>query len=95
MECKATEERGDYLMINLDNREQTATRSKNRFTPKLADVIRRNFRDPNTKVVIQVKNRIFFVGTRRVLRKTYEISKVEYLVTNFSTTDTSVLIECK
>ena len=73
----------------------TATKSKDRFTPKLADIIRRNFRDPNTKLVIQVKNRIFFVGTLRELRKTYEISKFEYVVTNFSTTDTSVLIECK
>ena len=69
--------------------------SKDRFTPKLADIIRQNFRDPNTKLVIQVKNRIFFVGTLRELRKTYEISKFEYVVTNFSTTDTSVLIECK
>ena len=68
--------------------------NKDRFTPKLADIIRRNFRDPNTKMVIQVKNRIFFVGTLRELRKTYEISKFEYVVTNFSTTDTSVLIEC-
>ena len=83
MECKVTEERGDYLMI-----------SKDKFTPKLADIIRRNFRDPNTKLVIQVKNRIFFVGTLRELRKTYEVSKFEYVVTNFSTTDTSVLIEC-
>ena len=83
MECKATEEKGDYLMI-----------SKDKFTPKLADIIRRNFRDPNTKLVIQVKNRIFFVGTLRELRKTYEISKFEYVVTNFSTTDTAVLIEC-
>ena len=66
MERKAAEERGDYLMIN-----------KEKFTPKLADVIRRNFRDPNTKLVIQVKNRIFFVGTLRELRKTYEISKFE------------------
>ena len=82
-------------MTNLDSRELTATRSKNRFTLKLADVIRRNFRDPNTKLVIQVKNRIFFVGTLRELRKTYEISKFEYVVTNFSTADTSVLIECK
>lgn len=82
-------------MIKLDNREQTATRSKNKFTLKLADVIRRNFRDPNTKLVIQVKNRIFFVGTLRELRKTYEISNFEYVVTNFSTTDISVLIECK
>ena len=82
-------------MINLDNRKLTATRSKNKFTPKLADVIRRNFRDPNTKLVIQVKNRIFFVGTLRELRKTYEISNFEYVVTNFSTTDTSVLIECR
>ena len=73
----------------------TTTKSKDRFTPKLADIIRRNFRDPNTKLVIQVKNRIFFVGTLRELRKTYEISKFEYVVTNFSTTDTSVLIECK
>lgn len=81
-------------MTNLDNRELTATKSKNKFTLKLADVIRRNFRDPNTKLVIQVKNRIFFVGTLRELRKTYEISKFEYIVTNFSTTDTSVLIEC-
>ena len=69
--------------------------NKSRFTPKLADIIRRNFRDPNTKLVIQIKNRIFFVGTLRELRKTYEISKFEYVVTNFSTTDTSVLIECK
>ena len=68
--------------------------SKDRFTPKLADIIRRNFRDPNTKLVIQVNNRIFFVGTVSELRKTYEISKFEYVVTNFSTTDTSVLIEC-
>ena len=68
--------------------------NKDRFTPKLADIIRRNFKDPNTKLVIQVKNRIFFVGTLRELRKTYEISKFEYIVTNFSTTDTSVLIEC-
>lgn len=82
-------------MINSDNMEQTATRSKNKFTPKLADVIRRNFRDPNTKLVIQVKNRIFFVGTLRELRKTYEISKFEYVVTNFSTADTTVLIECQ
>lgn len=73
----------------------TATKSKDKFTPKLADIIRRNFKDPNTKLVIQVKNRIFFVGTLRELRKTYEISKFEYIVTNFSTTDTSVLIECK
>ena len=73
----------------------TTTKSKDRFTPKLADIIRRNFKDPNTKLVIQVKNRIFFVGTLRELRKTYEISKFEYVVTNFSTTDTSVLIECK
>ena len=73
----------------------TATESKDRFTPKLADVIRRNFRDPNTKLVIQVKNRIFFVGTLRELRKTYEISNFEYIVTNFSTTDTTVLLECK
>ena len=69
--------------------------NKDRFTPKLADIIRRNFKDPNTKLVIQVKNRIFFVGTLRELRKTYEISKFEYVVTNFSTTDTSVLIECR
>ena len=69
--------------------------NKDKFTLKLADIIRRNFRDPNTKLVIQVKNRIFFVGTLRELRKTYEISKFEYVVTNFSTTDTSVLIECK
>ena len=82
-------------MINSDNRELTATRSKDKFTPKLADIIRLNFRDPNTKLVIQVKNRIFFVGTLRELRKTYEVSKFEYVVTNFSTTDTSVLIECK
>lgn len=82
-------------MINSDNREQTATRSKNKFTPKLADVIRRNFRDPNTKLVIQVKNRIFFVGTLRELRKTYEISNFKYVVTNFSTADTTVLIECR
>ena len=81
-------------MINSDNREQTTTKSKDRFTPKLADVNRRNIRDPNTKLVIQVKNRIFFVGTLRELRKTYEISKFEYVVTNFSTTDTAVLIEC-
>lgn len=81
-------------MINLVNREQTATKSKDRFTPKLADIIRRNFKDPNTKLVIQVKNRIFFVGTLRELRKTYEISKFEYVVTNFSTTEASVLIEC-
>lgn len=73
----------------------TATKSKDRFTPKLADIIRRNFKDPNTKLVIQVKNRIFFVGTLRELRKTYETSKFEYVVTNFSTTDTSVLIECR
>lgn len=73
----------------------TATKSKDRFTPKLADIIRRNFRDPNTKLVIQVKNRIFFVGTLRELRKTYEISKFEYVVTNFSTADTTVLIECQ
>ena len=73
----------------------TATKSKDRFTPKLADVIRRNFRDPNTKLVIQVKNRIFFVGTLRELRKTYEISNFEYVVTNFSTANTTVLIECK
>lgn len=46
--------------------------NKSRFTPKLADIIRRNFRDPNTKLVIQIKNRIFFVGTLRELRKTYE-----------------------
>ena len=72
----------------------TATKRKDKFTPKLADVIRCNFRDPNTKLVIQVKNRIFFVGTVSELRKTYEISKFEYVVTNFSTTDTSVLIEC-
>ena len=82
-------------MINSDNRELTATRSKNKFTLKLADVIRRNFRDPNTKLVIQVKNRIFFFFFLRELRKTYEISKFEYLVTNFSTADTSVLIECR
>ena len=82
-------------MINSDNRELTVIRSKNKFTLKLADVIRRNFKDPNTKLVIQVKNRIFFVGTLRELRKTYEVSKFEYVVTNFSTTDTSVLIECK
>ena len=69
--------------------------NKDKFTLKLADVIRRNFRDPNTKLVIQVKNRIFFVGTLRELRKTYEISKFEYIVTNFSTADSSVLIECK
>ena len=68
--------------------------NKDRFTPKLADIIRRNFRDPNTKLVIQVKNRIFFVGTLRELRKTFEISKFEYIVTNFSTTDAAVLIEC-
>lgn len=73
----------------------TATKSKDKFTPKLADIIRLNFRDPNTKLVIQVKNRIFFVGTLRELRKTYEISKFEYIVTNFSTTDAAVLIECK
>ena len=73
----------------------TATKSKDKFTLKLADIIRLNFRDPNTKLVIQVKNRIFFVGTLRELQKTYEISKFEYIVTNFSTTDTSVLIECK
>ena len=73
----------------------TATKSKDKFTPKLADIIRRNFRDPNTKLVIQVKNRIFFVGTLRELRKTYEISNFEYIVTNFSTTDAAVLIECK
>ena len=72
----------------------TATKSKDRFTPKLADIIRRNFRDPNTKLVIQVKNRIFFVGTLRELQKTYKISNFEYVVTNFSTTDTAVLIEC-
>ena len=72
----------------------TATKSKDKFTPKLADIIRRNFRDPNTKLVIQVKNRIFFVGTVSELRKTYEISKFEYIVTNFSTTDTAVLLEC-
>ena len=82
-------------MINSDNRELTVIRSKNKFTLKLADIIRRNFRDPNTKLVIQVKNRIFFVGTLRELRKTFEISKFEYIVTNFSTTDTAVLIECK
>ena len=69
--------------------------NKDKFTPKLADIIRRNFRDPNTKLVIQVKNRIFFVGTLRELRKTYETSKFEYIVTNFSTTDTTVLLECK
>lgn len=69
--------------------------NKDRFTPKLADIIRRNFRDPNTKLVIQVKNRIFFVGTLRELRKTYEISNFEYVVTNFSTADTAVLIECQ
>ena len=69
--------------------------NKDRFTPKLADIIRRNFRDPNTKMVIQVKNRIFFVGTLRELRKTFEISKFEYVVTNFSTADTTVLIECQ
>ena len=68
--------------------------NKSKFTPKLADVIRRNFKDPNTKLIIQVKNRIFFVGTVSELRKTYEISKFEYIVTNFSTADTSVLIEC-
>ena len=73
----------------------TATKSKDRFILKLADVIRRNFRDPNTKLVIQVKNRIFFVGTLRELRKTFEISKFEYVVTNFSTADTTVLIECQ
>ena len=84
MERKVTEERGDYLMINKD-----------RFTPKLADIIRRNFRDPNTKLVIQVKNRIFFVGTLRELQKTYKISNFEYVVTNFSTTDAAVLIECR
>ena len=82
-------------MKNSDNRELTAARSKNKFTLKLADIIRRNFRDPNTKLVIQVKNRIFFVGTLRELRKTYEISKFEYVVTNFSTTEASVLIECR
>lgn len=82
-------------MTNLDNRELTATKSKDKFTLKLADVIRRNFKDPNTKLVIQVKNRIFFVGTLRELRKTYEISKFEYVVTNFSTADTAVLLECK
>ena len=81
-------------MINSDNRELTATRSKDKFTLKLADVIRRNFKDPNTKLVIQVKNRIFFVGTLRELRKTYELSNFQYVVTNLSTTDTSVLIEC-
>ena len=69
--------------------------SKDKFTPKLADIIRRNFRDPNTKLVIQVNNRIFFVGTLRELRKTYEISNFQYIVTNFSTTDTAVLLECK
>ena len=69
--------------------------NEKKYRPKLADVIRRNFRDPNTKLVIQVNNRIFFVGTLRELRKTYEISKFEYVVTNFSTTDTTVLIECK
>ena len=69
--------------------------STDKFTPKLADVIRRNFRDPKTKLVIQVMNRIFFVGTVSELRKTYEISKFEYVVTNFSTTDTAVLLECK
>ena len=69
--------------------------SKDKFTPKLADIIRLNFRDPNTKLVIQVKNRIFFVGTLRELQKTYETSKFEYIVTNFSTTDTTVLLECK
>ena len=52
----------------------TATKSKDKFTPKLADIIRRNFRDQNTKLVIQLNNRIFFVGTLRELRKTYEIS---------------------
>lgn len=69
--------------------------NKDRFTPKLADIIRRNFRDPNTKLVIQVKNRIFFVGTLRELQKTYKISNFEYVVTNFSTTDAAVLIECR
>ena len=69
--------------------------NEKKYRPKLADVIRRNFRDPNTKLVIQVNNRIFFVGTVRELRKTYEISKFEYIVTNFSTTDTTVLIECQ
>ena len=48
------------------------TESKGKFTPRLADIIRRNFRDPNTELVIQVKNRIFFVGPLRELRKTYE-----------------------
>lgn len=69
--------------------------NEKKYRPKLADVIRRNFRDQNTKLVIQVNNRIFFVGTVRELRKTYEISKFEYVVTNFSTTDTTVLIECQ
>lgn len=69
--------------------------NRDKFTPKLADIIRRNFRDPNTKLVIQVKNRIFFVGTLRELQKTYEISNFEYVVTNFSTTEAAVLIECK
>lgn len=69
--------------------------NEKKYRPKLADVIRRNFRDPNTKLVIQLNNRIFFVGTLRELRKTYEISKFEYVVTNFSTTDTTVLIECR
>lgn len=69
--------------------------NEKKYRPKLADVIRRNFRDQNTKLVIQVNNRIFFVGTVRELRKTYEISKFEYVVTNFSTADTTVLIECQ
>ena len=48
------------------------TKNKDKFTPKLADIISRNFKDPNTKLIIQVKNRIFFVGPLRELRKTYE-----------------------
>lgn len=69
--------------------------NEKKYRPKLADIIRRNFRNPNTKLVIQVNNRIFFVGTVRELQKTYEISKFEYVVTNFSTADTTVLIECQ
>ncbi len=84
------------MAYRKNTEEQTMSlKSKNKFTLKLADVIRRNFKDPNTKLVIQVKNRIFFVGTLRELRKTYEISKFEYVVTNFSTTEASVLIECR
>lgn len=70
-------------------------KNNKKYRPKLADIIRFNFRDPNTKLVIQLNNRIFFVGTVRELRKTYETSKFEYIVTNFSTTDTAVLIECR